>query len=68
MVEKHIASLDFAEYFRKSGVLETSKVYHSQYLRNGLSERHCYDMSKITWDIQSLQATGYWSRDEGETG
>ena len=48
MVEKHIASLDFAEYFRKSGVLETSKVYHSQYLRNGLSERHCYDMSKIT--------------------
>ena len=48
VVEKHIASLDFEEYFRKSGVLETSKVYYSRYLRNGLSERHCYNMSKIT--------------------
>lgn len=67
MVEKHIPSLDFAEYFRKSGVLETSKVYHSQYLRNGLSERHCYDMSKITWDIQYHEkSASHW--DEGETG
>ena len=39
---KHIAPMDFAEYLRKSGVSESSKVYYGRFLRNGLHERHCY--------------------------
>ena len=40
--EKDIASMDFAEYLRKSGVLENSKVYWN--------EKYCY-ISKNRWDV-----------------
>ena len=33
---KHIVSMDFAEYLRKSDVSENSKVYYGRFLRNGL--------------------------------
>ena len=69
--EKHIASLDFAEHLKKSDVLETSKVYYSRYLRNGLYERYCYNISKTRWDIryhEKSASPGYWYRDEAEIG
>ena len=40
--EKHIAQMDFAEYFRKSDVSENSKVYYDRFLRNGFHEGYCY--------------------------
>ena len=40
--EKHIAPMDFAEYLRKSGVSENSKVYYGRFLGKGLHERYCY--------------------------
>ena len=39
---KHIVSMDFAEYLRKSDVSENSKVYYGRFLQNELHERHCY--------------------------
>ena len=39
---KYIASMDFAEYLRKSDVSENSKVYYGRFLRKGLYERNCY--------------------------
>ena len=40
--KKHIASMDFVEYLRKSHVLEKINVYYDQFLRNGFHERYCY--------------------------
>ena len=37
--EKHIDSMKFAEYLRKSEVSEKSKVYYGLFLRNGLHEK-----------------------------
>ena len=39
---KHIASMDFAEYLRKSHVSENSKVYYGRIPQNGLQASHCY--------------------------
>ena len=40
--EKHIASMDFAEYLGNPDVSENSKAYYSRFLQNGLHERYCY--------------------------
>ena len=48
-----IAPMDFAEYLRKSGVSDNSKVYYDRFLPNGLHERHCY--SKSRWNVQYLE-------------
>ena len=37
---KHIVSMDFAEYLRKSDA--NSKVYYGRFLQNELHERDCY--------------------------
>ena len=39
--QKHIAQIDFAEYFRKSEGSENSKVNYGRFLRNGLHESYC---------------------------
>ena len=50
--EKDIASMDFAEYLRKAGVSENSKVYWN--------EKHCY-ISKSRWDAQYLEnSVSHW--------
>ena len=49
---KHIASMDFGEYLRKSDVSENSNfIMVERFLRNGLHERHCY-IGKSEWDVQ----------------
>ena len=48
---KHIASMDFAEYLRKSHVSENSKVYYGRIPQNGLQASHCY-ISKSWWNVQ----------------
>ena len=40
--EKHIASMDFAEYLGNPDVSENSKAYYSRFLQNRLHERYCY--------------------------
>ena len=42
---KDIILIDFAEYFRKLGVSENSKVYWN--------ERYCY-ISQSRWDVKCL--------------
>ena len=37
----NIAQMDLAEYLRKSDVLQNSKSYYHQLLRNGLHKRYC---------------------------
>ena len=50
--EKDIASMDFAEYLRKAGVSENSKV--------SWNEKHCY-ISKSRWDAQYLEnSVSHW--------
>ena len=39
---KHIAPGEFAEYLRKSDVLENNKIYYGRFLRNRPHEKHCY--------------------------
>ena len=61
--EKDIAQMDFAEYLRKSSVLENRKVYRN--------ERYCFRLVKVDemYKIsKSLLATSYWPRHEGGTG
>ena len=50
--EKDIASMDFAEYLRKAGVSENSKV--------SWNEKHCY-ISKSRWGAQYLEnSVSHW--------
>ena len=55
--EKGIAPMDFAEYLRKSSVLEKTKVYWMK----GTIYKNIYNI------LKSLVATGYLSRLEGGT-
>ena len=46
--------MTFAEYLRKSDVLQNSNVYYNRLLRNGLHERHCY-ISKNRRNVQYVK-------------
>ena len=65
--EKHIAPMDFAEYYRKSDVSQKSKAYYRRFLQNGLNERCCLLVQVDEMcNMWSLLVIVYWSRDEGD--
>lgn len=61
--EKHIVQINFAEYLRKWDVFREHQSFYGRFLKNGLHEM--YYISKSRWEVQYLEKSGYWSRDDG---
>ena len=60
--EKHIVQINFAEYLRKWDVFRERQSFYGRFLKNGLHEM--YYISKSRWEVQYLEKSGYWSRDD----
>ena len=52
---KNTLQMDFAEYLRKSEVLENSKIYYGRFLRNGLHKLIGQEMKAELGDQSSIR-------------